>query len=132
MMCQYMNLICDQIHCHEDIFGKETIHQLHFLVFVRANFVGWALYFNTRSMYDDSLKRREASHNVYLQRLQEDSVVCKYSQTKYISLFMSDVSVCCRRGSSSILHQPMKCGQFLPVLTTYTRGKAFINSQLTL
>ena len=66
MMCQYMNLICDQIHCHEDIFGKVTIHQMHFLVFVRANFVGWALYFNTRSMYDDSLKRREASHNVYL------------------------------------------------------------------
>ena len=66
MMCKYMNLICDQIHCHENIFGKETIHQMHFLVFVRANFVGWALYFNTRSMYDDSLKRREASHNVYL------------------------------------------------------------------
>ena len=33
-----MNLICDQIHCHEDMFGKETIHQMHFLVFVRANF----------------------------------------------------------------------------------------------
>ena len=38
IMCQNMNLICDQIHCHEDMFGKETIHQMHFLVFVRANF----------------------------------------------------------------------------------------------
>ena len=64
------------------------------------------VWFKKTSMYDSLKEAREASHNVYLQRIRLSSSVSISKQNIYFSfstLFVWCVSVCCRWGLNSVL-----------------------------